>query len=104
MYQCLVLIFEFDYTFEDVLSKEISNSPGTRAGHPQEGPGKVSQQGASRVSFALCSRNLQSSIEKKKHVMRTATNKEHRIGSITKNDSHERSEKVMEKHISLFSN
>lgn len=47
---------------------------------------------------------MQSSVEKKKHGLRSTVTKEQKLGSTAKNENQERSDKVLEKHISLFSN
>jgi hypothetical protein len=50
-----------------VLSKEIVDSAGALAGHPQEGAGEIEAQGPGQVLQSLFSRVLQSSIEKKRN-------------------------------------
>ena len=52
----------------------------------------------------LFSRALQGSIEKKKNVLKTATNKETRVESIYKNSDTASKKNLADKHVSIFNN
>jgi hypothetical protein len=88
-------IFKFH---RDVVPQEVSGAAGTGTGHPQEGAGKVTEQGTVGVLALLGSRVLQTSIERKKGAPRQ---REVKLGSTHKQEGQgERPEKLL----SLFNN